>query len=507
METTYLNIDIFYYLFYVLPISDKRSLIRTCKATYNFSIEMPAMEMEFRKIINETNYLHVYLEHNFYHPLCRYTIELIHDGRDVPDKYITADNVVLRKFYKIHARLARQGKLDVIQKIFAANSDENMIMCAKYAMMGAAEYGHLNILKWILKNGYPRDGRAMGYAAKGGQLTALKWMVKHNFTDRGLSFYYAAGTGNVEILQYLCEHKFTINDNYYAANKGKLEIIKNMYTMNPKSLYNVCEGAAKAGHLDVFIYAHERGETLRHYLHIHPVILSWLIENDQVGSQEILWCCNLESLKMLYEHGYFVPTQETFKIAISEKRIDIIKWLHEIDAPKPTTIGGYLFVSDTNIFNLLIEWGFSVSEQAVNIAAKNGKLEILQYLYTQHYLFNANTVSSAIMGKQLHVIVWLREIGVEWTEACCYAAAECNSSEMLRWLRGFDRDMYGIKSSERDLCPWDVRVCQAAIVNDNANMLDFALSNGCDYDDTSCGTMITPATHQRIRDCLTKHGK
>lgn len=60
---------------------------------------MPAAERKFRKIINQTNYLHVYLEHNFYHPLCRYTIELIHDGCDIPDKYITTDNVVLRKIY------------------------------------------------------------------------------------------------------------------------------------------------------------------------------------------------------------------------------------------------------------------------------------------------------------------------------------------------------------------------------------------------------------------------
>ena len=48
--------------------------------------------------------------------------------------------------------------------------------CVYWSMTTAAEYGHLNIVKWLHKNNFECTTNAMDLAALNGHLEVVKWL-------------------------------------------------------------------------------------------------------------------------------------------------------------------------------------------------------------------------------------------------------------------------------------------------------------------------------------------
>ena len=105
----------------------------------------------------------------------------------------------------------------------------------------AAEYGHLDCLKYLYVNGCPWDG----------------WTC-----------YYAALNGHLECLKYAHENgcPWSIGTCFSAANKGHLECLK--YAHENGCLWDneTCYFAAVNGHLDCLEYAHKNGCPYPKYL-------------------------------------------------------------------------------------------------------------------------------------------------------------------------------------------------------------------------------------------------
>jgi len=96
----------------------------------------------------------------------------------------------------------------------------------------AAEYGHLEILEWLYKNGYPmNDKLILNVAALHGHLGIIKYLCENryilpSFAEACLG---AASKGHLEILKYLRENGYLWSVNECiraAANNGHDEIVK-----------------------------------------------------------------------------------------------------------------------------------------------------------------------------------------------------------------------------------------------------------------------------------------
>lgn len=149
-------------IFQLLPMVDKRNLYRTQKRFTNLPIK--DAEDEFENSINEKKY--------FSNRLNRYTYEHIYSGyaKLIPERYLIRTNFILYRSSKIYYNSAKQGYLDNLTLLIRCNKT-----CRHWIMRGAAEGGHLEILKWGLENSCELDNVVLNKAAEYGHLEIIKW--------------------------------------------------------------------------------------------------------------------------------------------------------------------------------------------------------------------------------------------------------------------------------------------------------------------------------------------
>jgi len=492
------NVDTRKYLFDILSISDKRTLICTCKDMYVFSMFMPDIEKKFQTVIKEKKYLGHRRFYGFYNPLYKYTIELLFDGYMMPDRYIISRNKILYAYPKIYRDLIKRGNLPLIKKMLKIN-DTNFTIKNYYAIIhAAAKSGNIKIIEWlIIKKNYGRCENLIASAAKGGQFETLKWLEEQNFIAGDLAACYAAGNGHTDILKYLVNDKQIYDiSGYDAASKGRIDMVKHLYSLCPTSLCDACRSAAKAGHLDILKFAYENGEKLRkNFVCGHLHVLTWLIDNDHIQprieiSEMVASTGSLECLQLLYAHEYPIFTESVFYKAVCGKNIDMIVWLLKNNCPYDK----FMFIQNNGcdrtlmatvatslpILKLLFDSGHLFSDHFCVYVSYYGNLEILDFLIQKGFKLSKGIIEHAAARGHLHIIVWAREHGCEWDVEACAATVGDNHLDVLRWLRGFDRKTCGLPSNETEICPWNEDLCTTAGDQNRDAILEFASTNGCE---------------------------
>jgi hypothetical protein len=87
----------------------------------------------------------------------------------------------------------------------------------------------LEILKWLRRNECPWDSQIYYTAAEYGHLEVLKWLRKKGYRARmEICIHKAAGIVNLEVLEWTIENGSSWNEYacFYAACGGHLEILK-----------------------------------------------------------------------------------------------------------------------------------------------------------------------------------------------------------------------------------------------------------------------------------------
>jgi hypothetical protein len=480
-----IHLDILQYIVDLLPISDKRSFIGICKKTYQLSCHMPRIEIDFQKMINDTHFIS---DSYFYlcYPLHKYTVELLFDGYSIPNKYINEENIILQHFSRIYKTLGKRNNLSLIKKMLKLNVVEEN---AQHVMMGAAKKGNIKILKWMIRNYYGHNDwmklhrcyhsrQIIGYAGKGNQLITLRWLNRNGFVDVDFAGYLAASKGYTNIVSYLITNKSTTD------SSKMLEVIKTCKSSD--LLGNLCAGAIKFGDLDVLKFAFKKGIHVDECFYVSNLsMLTWLYDNNHIQSKLNITIAaaktNLECLRFLYSHKFPVLNCKIFAAAASLGNISAIKWLHEIGCPFDYTATSAAVTREKDaliVLKLFVKWGCNVEADICEIAVCYGNLEVLQYLCGLGYSLSNQILLRATDSGYLHIIIWCREQGCEWNESVC---AQAEQVHILKWLRGFNRNKFEIKSDETEICPWDEKVCLSAIINGNINILKFALENGCPF--------------------------
>ena len=493
---TTLNSDIYRYLFYFLAMTDKRTFLQTCKDMNTLSAQMSTVEMAFEKKLTAIKFFTHTPYFGLNYPLHRYTIELIYDNREIPERYIIPKNKILHRFPKIFKIIAKRGNLILITKMLQLNKLD-AIHNAEHAMMGAAEKGNIHILKWMQKNGYEDNEHVVGCAAKRGQLETLKWMHCSGFKNFNMAISYAAGHGDLDALKFLLDNKFKNDSNYHAAYKNQFEIVKFLHFLNPESINGVCEGAARGGNVDILIFAYEQGQRLQSLHYMHPRALQWLVDNNHIDPENVMYdglalCNNLECVKILHLHGFPVLNKTFLIRAVWNQNVEIIEWLHDHGCPLDELVVRMAVRTKLEILKMVVAWGGEIIDDDCNVATECGNLEILEYLCDNGCKLPNNVMTLAISEGHLHIVAWCRKKGVDWGAEHCTDAIVWNQFEIFKWLRGIDRDLCGVKSEEQEVCPWNESVCWQAILSGRWDVMKLTLDHGCEFGDVS-RTMVRSA--------------
>jgi len=467
---------------------------------------MPSLELLFQKMINDTKFLGSKRYYGFYHPLYKYTIELLFDGYMIPDKYLVVKNRVLREYHKIYKILGRRGDLELIIKLFKLNNGHLSYNNLLSVSSGAASAGKIHVLEWIsIHDNLP--GFMTAYAAKDNQLKTLLWLIDHSRYVGNLTLKYAVENGHMDIIRFLIDNK-KYNFNYCgvanrAASKGHIDAVTLLYSIDPHSLNSVWRC-----NIDVlnFICDNDLCSLISpmRFSCVDVNVLKLLFENDHLKINDY-WAANiaergnLECLKYLYSKHF--PIFNVAVAAVKSGNVEMLEWLHSIGISFNGTFGAAIEIGSIIILKLLLLWNYDLPENIYSTAIYYGDLDILQLFYDHGCVLYGTEIQIAASCGHLHIIIWLLERGCKLNADICYNTVKDGHIDVLRWLRGFDRD---ICSKEYGICDWDDRVYIDAIEFDRVDILEFALKNGCPFDET-CYRLACESENNNIVACAEKY--
>lgn len=230
-------------------------------------------------------------------------------------------------------------------------------------LQGAAEGGHLDILKWISKEGYytPRCSftTLCCYGVMNGHWDVVKWLREIG-EDWGYNFcFWATRAKRTDILLWAVANGYQINATALngAALVGDIETIDYLIAVDIPLTTSNCEAAAKGGHL----------KTLKHLRKVYNC--PW--DSNTVRATIIGGCTDnhFEILKWAIKHGCMCA----------------------------------------QILLLLISG--PQSEDAVIDAVIEGNKEFVEYLSNAGYPFNTNACAEAANCGDLEMLKYLRYAG------------------------------------------------------------------------------------------------
>jgi hypothetical protein len=330
-------------------------------------------------------------------------------------------------------------------------------------------------------------------------------------------------------------------DAIQAAEYGYLEILQwyvdhgNSCMFNPVTL----EGAALNGHIHVIKWAYDSGYPVgcnvldKAALNGHINILKWAFESTFIISDEKI-CENaalnghLECLMYAKDMGVKFCSDKCTKNAAINSHLHILKWV--------------------------VENGMILSETICPIAARNGRLDILQFarLNGCGWFHNISVPDVASEHGYLHILKWSHENGAEiWPDACINGALKGGHLDIVIWLyqefqlpRGFcivelascyrnnmhiinwvisngyrcnvnkttvcanaarKGDLQTLKWARSEGFTWDEKVCTNSAAHGHLEVLQWARENGCPLD-ASALQLATYNGHYDVTVWLYEHG-
>jgi hypothetical protein len=192
--------------------------------------------------------------------------------------------------------------------------------------------------------------------------------------------------------------------------------------------------AARGGHLNVLAWATEAGCSINCHRCActaagkgHLPILKWL--------------------ERWYPRSAFLTTWAVNNAAKSG-HLETLKWLRE-------DVGGHP----------RCPW----DAWCVSYAASKGHLELIQWAVQNGARVRSHAMAGAAEFGHMHVVKWLRTNGHRMSAHVCASAAAGGQLEVLQYLR----------SGPLPWCPWDRHTRERAAERMHAEVLQWAIDNGC----------------------------
>ena len=225
----------------------------------------------------------------------------------------------------LHLHAASTGQLDVLQWIINKYSHIQMITTENIYFDGscrkAAYYGHLHILEWMASKSYLSitDTDICAAAALGGNLHILQWLRLKGCSWNADTCHGAAEYGHLDVLKWAHEKNgcpWNSSTCASAALGGHLHILQYLRAHNCSWDTKTCKYAAERGHLHIIKWAVVNGcqwdewvfFTAMNYRQYH--ILRWSYEQGINFDGKILKRSeefhHINDMEWLHDrHGYF----------------------------------------------------------------------------------------------------------------------------------------------------------------------------------------------------------
>lgn len=110
------------------------------------------------------------------------------------------------------SRAAASGNLDILIYLRSIGCEWDETTCSQ-----ASQYGHFNIIKWARENGCPWDVYTFSLAAEKGDINILEWLYQNNCPWNENSCASATNAGKLDILIWLREKGCPWNDSTFRA--------------------------------------------------------------------------------------------------------------------------------------------------------------------------------------------------------------------------------------------------------------------------------------------------
>jgi hypothetical protein len=317
----------------------------------------------------------------------------------------------------------------------------------------------VELVIWALR-WYPQlkqSDSLMRYAAGAGSLEVVKWAVSESFPWSIAVTNQAAANGRIETLQWLRSHvppcPWGGSTACAAARAGRVDVLQMLADMEPPCPIDESCGriAAYCGHTDVLIWLREQNPP-------YPC--------DGVVLYYAAWKGSLSLLRYLVSTGAAALDALTLVGAIQSDvdSMQKVQWLTALSPPCPWASNACTTAAMLYKIHILVHlrslappcpW----SEDTCTKAARNGDIQLLTWLRESHppCPWSSRVCEAAVAGNSIETLRWLRseqhDIPCPWNSTCCAIAAKNGSIEILEYLR----------EAEPFACPWDERVCRAAM--------------------------------------------
>lgn len=329
---------------------------------------------------------------------------------------------------------AQAGKFHMLKQLWRKSAVQKFCRVNSSLCDGAAEGGHLELMKWAHKNQCIWSAYTAGEAAYYGHFDLLKWMVENGCPVDWAVPVGASQAGRLNILKWAWENEFPFQSAAirYAARYGHLHVLKWFQEDLGISVEDLLiKPAAEGGQLEVLKWAREIG-------------CQW----EEDGILPAVRFGHLELLKWAHANGCPMTAKKLYAGAVFSGHLEVIKWLYES--------------------------GFKMGPGLCTNAAGAGHLEVLKWVRAHGCEWDENTAEAAAQDGELEILQWLIENGCPWNERTCTMAVTFGHLKVLKWAR-------------ENNCPCDAKICLlSAAVYNQFDILKWLLANGAKWTKALC---------------------
>lgn len=442
-----LSIDLLGLIFDILPISDKRVFIMSCKEYTHFAKNMHLIEKKFQDTIDNI-YFFGHKKSRHFNKLQILTIELLYDGYMLPDQYFIEDNYVLHRYPAIYFDIALKGHMILLKKMIKFLQVTNLYHFMERIFIaignGAAEAGNIELLSWICgkKMCALQTSEIIMSTVCGGHIDMIEWIhnkfnIKHiNIVVDGKKFnlfIVAAKYGHMHIIKFFISIGLCYNyaDCFIGASLGlessnclshpektidKINILKWAAKMGTKKNC-ACDYLSGADDLTLFEWAIDEG-----YKHGDYVCYFAAYNNK------------FDRLKHFYNIGHKLNTK-TFAAAARHGNIDMMEWL-------------IFQMKDHNCYP---------DKSAYYEAADTGQLETIKWLREKNYPCDDKILEHCFTN--IEILKYALDNGAKLNDILCHLAIDEENIDILDLIRKnyvwtAELDEYIMKTKHKGIIEW-----------------------------------------------------
>ncbi len=360
----------------------------------------------------------------------------------------------------------------------------------KVSTVNVAKRGFSDCLRYLLENGCKKEKFTCQTAAENGQLACLKIAHQHGCTWKVSVLNAAAGKGQLDCLKYAVQHtsrEKVAETACRAAECGQLACLEYILDQGIKPTKRMC--SADCGHYgsDCLKLLRARGAALdvscgrRAAMTGNVMCLQFLLDegckvDDSVALKAVEWKRD-QCLELLLANGC-VATWESVNFAARKDQLLSMKIFRKFNVPvREGQVRAVMLYcrSNTNYIATLFEAGYAIPQCAVELAARNGDDECVEYICVNHCChLNADLAVEATTTLHAAVILKiLRAYKCPWDARVCAELARHN-------------DITGLRFAHENGCPWDASTIRAALESRARQCFEYALQHGCPACENAC---------------------